>query len=252
MELLKNLGENGKYMFLAYDHGLEHGPSDFNEKSINPNYVLDIAQNGKYQGIVLQKGVAEKYYKDSSYEKKVPLILKLNGKTKLFKGEPYSPQECSISYAEYLGAKAVGYTIYIGSEYEPQMIKEFGEIVEQAHIKKIPVIAWMYPRGRSIKDPKSLESVAYASRVGLELGADIIKLEYRGTESDFAYIANSAGKARVVLAGGGKLTKRQFLKLISQAIRAGISGVTIGRNIWQRDDPLSITEELRKIIFKKN
>ena len=250
MKNLEKLSRDGKYLFLAYDHGLEHGPFDFNDKSINPNYVLDIAVEGEYQGIVLQKGIAEKYYKNSPYEEKIPLILKLNGKTKLFKGEPYSPQECSFSFAEYLGASAVGYTIYIGSKYEAQMFKEFGGIVEEAYMKKIPVIAWMYPRGKSVKNPKGLEAVAYAARVGLELGADIIKLEFRGSKRDFSYIAKSAGKAKVVLAGGSKLTENEFLKTVSYAIESGFSGVAIGRNIWQRENPLSITKKLKSLIFK--
>ena len=77
--------------------------------------------------MVLQKGVAEKYY-----DGKVPLIVKLNGKTSLPKGEPISTQLCSVEYAVNLGAKGVGYTIYMGSAHENIMIKEFGRIHEEA------------------------------------------------------------------------------------------------------------------------
>jgi len=67
---------NGKSMLLAYDQGLEHGPvKDFNDKNVDPAYVMEIAQKGKFNGIVFQKGLAEKYYTG-----KVPLILKVNGK----------------------------------------------------------------------------------------------------------------------------------------------------------------------------
>ncbi|MGC9132210.1 MAG: aldolase, partial [Candidatus Micrarchaeia archaeon] len=69
--------ERGKAIILAYDHGIEHGPTDFNEKCIDPEYVMEIAEKGKFNGIVLQKGIAEKYYNG-----KVPLILKVNGKTR--------------------------------------------------------------------------------------------------------------------------------------------------------------------------
>jgi len=83
---MNNFLRDGKGMLLAYDQGFEHGPSaDFNDKNIDPNYILDIAAKGDFTGLVLHKGIAEKYYTG-----KVPLIVKLNGKTSLPKGEPVS------------------------------------------------------------------------------------------------------------------------------------------------------------------
>ncbi len=93
---MDNFLKNGKGLLLAYDQGFEHGPStDFNEKNIDPNYVLDIAVKGQFTGVVLHKGIAEKYYNS-----KIPLIIKLNGKTSLPKGEPISSQVCSVSASE--------------------------------------------------------------------------------------------------------------------------------------------------------
>ncbi|MCX6750147.1 MAG: fructose-bisphosphate aldolase, partial [Candidatus Pacearchaeota archaeon] len=77
---LNKLTTKGKALFLAYDQGLEHGPTDFNDKNVDPKYIIDIAKKGKYNGIVFQKGIAEKYNKEIK-QSKVPLIVKLNGKT---------------------------------------------------------------------------------------------------------------------------------------------------------------------------
>src|SRR3989338_7776177 len=167
--------KKGKALYIAYDQGLEHGPShDFNDKNVDPLYILDIAQKGKFQAIVYQKGIAEKY-REEIKKSKIPLIIKLNGKTNLFKGEPISRQICSVSEAITLGASAVGYTIYIGSKYENEMLSEFGKIEEEAHKKGIPVIAWVYPRGKFIKGKSKKDLMAYAARTGLETGADIVK-----------------------------------------------------------------------------
>ena len=59
---IKKITFKGKSLVLAYDHGLEHGPSDFSGKSIDPRYILDLARKGRATAIVLQKGVAERYY----------------------------------------------------------------------------------------------------------------------------------------------------------------------------------------------
>lgn len=248
-ENLEKISTNGRYLFLAYDQGLEHGPTDFNEKNIDPNFILELAQKGGYSAIIFQKGLAEKYYKNSSYDWKVPLVLKLNGKTNLWKGESYAPQECSVEYAKSLGAVAVGYALYLGSEYEYKMIQEFGNIVEEAHKMKLPAIAWIYPRGKYIENDQSPEIVAYAARAGLELGADMVKIKYSGSTESFAWAVKAAGKTKVVLSGGPKLSEEEFLEIVRSVMEAGAAGVAVGRNVWQSEDPYGMTEKLKKIIF---
>ena len=57
--------KKGRALYLAYDQGLEHGPEeDFNDKNIDPSYVINIAKKARFQGIVFQKGIAEKYHEE--------------------------------------------------------------------------------------------------------------------------------------------------------------------------------------------
>ncbi|MFZ1970591.1 MAG: fructose-bisphosphate aldolase [Candidatus Nanoarchaeia archaeon] len=236
-------------MFLAYDHGLEHGPSDFNDKDVDPGYIIDIAKKGKYTALIFQKGIAEKY-NNQIKKSGIPLIIKLNGKTNLFQGEPISRQLCSVEEALRLGAVAVGYTIYIGSKYESVMMKEFDIIEEEAHKKGIPVIAWIYPRGKSIKTKSESELMAYAARTGLEIGADIVKMKYDGSSKDLSWSVKVAGKTKIVIAGGVKEGEKDFLKEVKDIMNAGSVGLAIGRNIWQSDHPLELSNKIRDIIFR--
>lgn len=247
---LRKISKKGKFMFLAYDQGLEHGPTDFNFQNVNPEFIIDIARKGKFTALILQKGIAEKYY-EKIKKSKVPLILKLNGKTNLYNGEPLSRQLCTVDEAVDLGACAVGYTIYLGSEYEMRMFLEFEEIQREAHKKGLPVIVWIYPRGKSVEKKKKKELMAYSTRVGLEIGADIIKIEPSGKKSDLEWAIKSAGMAKVVIAGGHKKNQKELLNEIKEAISVGCSGVAIGRNVWQHKNPLGISEKLRKVIFGK-
>jgi len=236
----------GKGILLAYDQGLEHGPSkDFNEKSVDPAYILDIAEKGKFTGIIFQKGVAEKYY-----DGKVPLVIKVNGKTSLPKGEPVASQICSVKQAKALGAKAVGYTIYLGSAHENLMLCEFGRIQQEAHELGLAAIAWIYPRGEAVTNDTAPEIVAYAARAGLEAGADAVKIKYTGDSDSFRWAVRSAGAARVFMSGGPKApTDEAFLTQVKGAIDAGASGLAVGRNVWQHERPLKMAAALREIIF---
>lgn len=239
--------KDGKSMLLAYDQGFEHGPStDFNEKNVDPSYVIEIAKKGQFNGIILHKGIAEKYYDGS-----IPLILKLNGKTNLTKSEPISRQVCSVEHALSLGASAVGYTIYIGSAFEHEMLAEFGKIQEEAHAKGIAAIAWVYPRGSAIQNDTTKEIVSYAARVALELGADAVKIKYTGDPASFSWAIKSAGKVRVFMSGGPKApTEEAFLQQVRGAMDAGATGLAVGRNVWQHEEPLKMASMLREIIFR--
>ena len=264
----------GRALILAYDQGFEHGPRDFVEhpESAKLEYILDIAKRGRFTGIVLHAGLAEKYEREIQ-SSNVPLILKLNGTSELCtEEEPYSPQLYSVEDALELGATAVGYTVYSGSKYEDEMQKEFSRIIREAHRKGIPVIGWMYPRGKSLFDRRSASKtlkialeeqeetnlsidetpsiVAYGARIGLELGADIVKVKYTGSPESFRWVVQSAFPTKVVMSGGPMTkTDEGFLSRVKDVLTAGAVGIAVGRNIWQRKDPLIISEKIHQIIF---
>jgi len=242
---IKKLMPKGRALILAYDHGMEHGTSDFTDKTVNPRYVMDIARKGKFNAIVIQKGIAERYY---DKRKDVPLIVKLNGKSRLRVGTPISVQVCSVKEAHELGAIAVGYTIYLGSMNEPVMLKEFGKVEEEAEERGMASIGWMYPRGESIKEitPKIIE---YAARAALELGADFAKVNYSGSPESFKKVVNAAGLCNVFSLGGAKKSDKKLLTEARGAMDAGAAGMVVGRNIWQHKEPLKIARALRAIIF---
>ncbi|MFH1671405.1 MAG: hypothetical protein ABH889_01340 [Candidatus Portnoybacteria bacterium] len=248
MSKLDKITTDGKAIYLAYDHGMEHGPADLTGKSIDPNYILDIAVKGGYNAIVLQKGIAEKYY--PPFRDKIPLIVKLNGKTRLVSGEPISRQVCSIKEAVELGAVAVGYTVYVGSSHESEMLKEIGQIEEEADAQGLSVIGWMYPRGKGVKDDDSPEVTAYAARLGLELGLDMVKIKYCGSKECFQKAVEAADKTKVVLSGGPKTSDEGFLKVVENVMAAGGIGIAVGRNVWQRENALEYTQKLKEVIWK--
>lgn len=248
---LSKITTNGRALYLAYDQGFEHGPADFNDENVDPNYILDIGVKGGFNAIIFQKGIAEKYYLGSGYESQIPLILKLNGKTNLINGQdPYSPILCTVSEAIELGAVAVGYTIYVGSEFESKMTSEFSSIVREAHEKQIPTLGWMYLAGKSIEDKDKKDLTAYAARLGLELGADIIKIKYPGDLASLKWAVESAGKTKIVIAGGIKEEEKEFLDISKTIMEAGVIGMAVGRNIWQKENPLEVARKLKEIIFK--
>jgi len=246
---LKKITKNGRALFLAYDHGMEHGTIDFNDRSIDPEKVLTIADCGLFTGVILQKGVAEKYYDSKKY--KVPLIVKLNGKTNLIAdSDPYSPQLCSVKEAIELGASAVGYTVYVGSRYEAKMMDEFAKIERETDKFGLPLIGWMYPRGKAVAGKEySKEILSYAARLALEVGAEMVKIPYSGDRKSFSWVVKAAGKVKIVVQGGPRTKESRFYQMIRDVLSAGAIGLAVGRNVWQAKEPIKVAEEINKIIF---
>lgn len=239
---------NGKVMLLAYDQGFEHGPVDFDDKNVDPAYIMKIAQNGNFTGVVFHEGVAARYYKKES---NVPLIVKLNGKTSFQGEEPLSLQLCTVKKAAEMGAIGVGYTIYVGSKFEEQMMVEFSRIEDEAHALGMIVIAWMYPRGMKVYGRESdRDVVAYGARLGLELNADFVKIPYTGDAESFSWAVRTAGKTGVLAQGGNKKGWEGLKEEVDGVMAAGAKGLAIGRNVWQDENPDEVSKKLAEIVYK--
>ena len=246
------LARDGKVLILAYDHGLEHGPVDFAEvpESANPERVFEVATHDAVTTLAVQKGVAEAYY--PSYEDEVDLLAKLNGTSNLWMGEPDSAVNCSVEYAaEELGADAVGFTLYGGSNNEIEMAEEFRDAQEAAREYDLPVVMWSYPRGQGLKNDKKPDTIAYAARQAHELGADVAKVKYPGSRDAMEQAVRMAGKTNVVMSGGSKTSDRDFLESVKAVIDAGGAGLAVGRNVFQRENPTRILDALEQVIYEE-
>lgn len=243
---MKKLSTNGKTLFLAQDQGLEHyAPDELTGETSNPDYIFNIAEQGEFDGFICQKGLAEKY--GDSY--KTNIVLKVNGKDLLGpKGDPYSPITCSVRRAVDLNAKAIGFTNFPGSSHQDKIFADFRKIQEEAHDFGLPVTSWMYPRGSTIKNDTDARLLQYCARIGLELGADMLKMKYNGNPEDMKKQIQFGGKAKMLMAGGAKAENtKDFLKQIEEVNSVGAHGFAIGRNIWKHDKPVALSKAIRDI-----
>lgn len=263
---------NGTLLVLPIDQGLEHGPVDFfpNPPSGDPDFQWRLAEAGGYNAVACHYGLARKYM--GKYAGRVPLILKLNGKTTIPPDDDaLSALTGSVEDAVALGADAVGYTLYVGSPRQDEDFIQFQAVREEADRYNMPVVMWAYPRGAAIEEKggrDSLYAVDYAARVALELGADVVKLNlpkhsskdeaqpsaYAGLEWDYAEgarrVFQSAGRCLVLVSGGSKVSDDDLLGKARTAMAAGATGLIFGRNMWQRpfEEALAITERVKGVL----
>ncbi len=261
----------GTMLALPIDQGLEHGPIDFfaNPASLDPLYQYELARDGNFSAIALHIGLAEKYYHEFAGD--VPLILKINGKTGIPPDSAaFSGLTGTVEDAVRLGADAVGYTLYVGSPSQDRDFAQLTQVRAEADRLGMPLIVWSYPRGDYVAKKggrESLYAVDYAARVALELGADVVKINYPvasekdadspapyptlhlSPEAAFHKVVQSAGRAFVLVSGGEKVDDTDLLTKVRSSMEAGATGIIFGRNLWQRprDEALAITREIHGI-----
>ena len=262
---------NGTLMVLPLDQGLEHGPTDFfpNPAALDTDFQFRLAVEGRFSAIALGIGLAEKYMRD--YAGRIPLILKLNGKTNIpDDDEAVSPAFASVEDAVRLGADAVGYTVYVGSPRQDVEIREYGKVRQECERLGMPLVVWAYPRGRDVEakgGKGTLFAQDYAARVAEELGADVVKLHepaedpgaspepYRSLRENaparLRRVVRSAGKVMVLFSGGVKQDDdAAVLRKVKLYMECGATGVMFGRNMWLRDfdGALALTRRVHAIM----
>jgi class I fructose-bisphosphate aldolase len=146
--------------------------------------------------------------------------------------------------------------MYAGSIHEDEMWKEFREVQEEARKYDIPVVLWSYPRGKGIQEnpdysgQKDPDVVAYGARLGLELGADMVKCKYPGNQEDWEHLEDQVADLKTVMSGGSKRSDEAFLQDVRSTIEVGGNGLAVGRNIFQREEPQDLLDKLEGVIFE--
>ncbi|MGI6216029.1 MAG: hypothetical protein ACOYIK_00295 [Coriobacteriales bacterium] len=256
----------GRLMLFACDQKIEHLNKDFYGEGIDPSdadpeHLLKIGSQGCIGVLATQRGIVARYAEDYP---EINYLVKMNSKTNLVKkdqDDPYSPQLHSLEAVldmidAGINIVGIGYTIYLGSEYESSMMAEAGELIAEAHANGLIAVLWIYPRGKAVPDEKDAQLIAGAAGVALCLGADFVKVNPPhptddATSAELLKLASTAaGRTKLVCAGGSTVDPETFLtQLYDQIHIGGASGNATGRNIHQRslDEAVRLTKAISAI-----
>jgi DhnA family fructose-bisphosphate aldolase class Ia len=263
----------GKMNLFACDQKIEHLNDDFYDSgekipltSNNPAHLFEIGAKAHEQGTIGvlagQLGLISQYARDYP---EVPYLVKLNSKSHLIKTSQRDP----VSQAMWdvddvmslihngINVVGIGYTIYLGSEFEHDMLTEAASMIRTAHELGMISVVWMYPRGKSVTDEKCPQLISGAAGVAACIGADFAKVNYpRAWEGmsqpeSLAVACEAAGRTRIICSGGGSLPPEDFLQRLHDQISiSGCSGAATGRNIHQKttEDAVRMTAACKAII----
>lgn len=233
----------GHTVIVPMDHGISVGPIpgliDMKDA------IARVAQGGA-NAVVEHKGMVAEGHRGTGRD--VGLIIHLSASTGLSTQPNAKTLVCTVEEAIKLGADAVSIHVNLGNGQEKEMLHDFGRVSNDARLWGIPLLAMIYPRGENIENEYDINVVKHAARLGAELGADLVKVSYTGSSSTFGEVIDGC-PVPVVIAGGPKMdSDKDILEMVKGAIDAGGAGVSIGRNVFQHDDPTKMVQAISSIV----
>jgi putative autoinducer-2 (AI-2) aldolase len=219
----------------AIDHGYFMGPTTGLE---NPQETV-VPLLSYADSLMLSRGILQHCIPKRT---NMPIVLRVSSGNSILNDDLSNEELCvSIEDAIRLNASAAAFSIYVGAEHEHQSIVEFSKLVNDAHRYGIPVLA-VTAVGKEMD--RDLRYLSLASRMAVELGADIVKTYYC---DDFDKLVNIC-HVPVVIAGGKKIPEADALQLAHNAISDGAAGVDMGRNIFQAESPVDMIQAVRSVV----
>lgn len=232
-------------LIVPMDHGVSVGAID---GLVDMREAVDDMAEGGADAVLMHKGLVRCGHRKGG--KDLGLIVHLSASTAL---SPHSNSKTLVATTEEalrLGADCVSVHVNLGDPDERTMLSDLGRVAEACDLWGVPLLAMMYARGPKITNGYDPEVVTHCARVGVELGADIVKVVYPGSLDSFADVV-AACCVPVVIAGGERMeSTREFLQMVSDSLKAGGAGLSVGRNVFQHPRRKDLVRALRALVHQ--
>lgn len=248
---------DGRAAVVAYDHGLHIGVIPGNE---NPGLMLETLAEAGADAFLVAPGTARAYASVFAGRGAPGLILRMDWSNRWREKSALGHREGrgrligSVEDAARLGADAVLVYIFIGyedPEAEAAQVESVAYLAQECEALGIGCFIEPMPRGLLVGDnPFNADYIALGARLACEIGADVLKTDYSGDAESFARVVEASFRP-VLIAGGPKTqTEQQALEMVAGALKAGASGMFIGRNVFQAADPAQMMRVMRRMIHE--
>ncbi|MEM7886877.1 3-hydroxy-5-phosphonooxypentane-2,4-dione thiolase [Morganella morganii] len=227
--------QDNKTVMLAFDHGYFQGPTTGLER-----IDINIAPLFEHTDVLMcTRGILRAQVPVTTNK---PVVLRASGANSILTELSNEAVAVAMDDAVRLNVAAVAAQVYIGTGHEHQSIKNIIKMVDAGMRVGMPVMAVTGVGKDMARDQRYF---SLASRIAAEMGANIIKTYF--VEEGFERITAGC-PVPIVIAGGKKLPENEALDMCFRAIDQGASGVDMGRNIFQSENPVAMMKAIRAVV----
>lgn len=227
--------QSGRTVMLAIDHGYFQGPTTGLERidlSILP--LVPYADT-----LMLTRGILRSIVPPSMSKS---IVLRVSGGTSILKELSNEQIVVDIEESIRLNVCAMAVQVFIGGEFEKESIINMTKMVDIGTRYGIPTLAVTAVGKDMARDARYFR---LATRICAELGAHYVKTYY--IDDGFETVTASC-PVPIVMAGGKKMPEPDALTMAYNAVQQGASGVDMGRNIFQSEDPVAMIQAVKAVV----
>jgi len=227
--------QSGRTVMLAIDHGYFQGPTTGLERidlSILP--LVPYADT-----LMLTRGILRSIVPPSLSKS---VVLRVSGGTSILKELSNEQIAVDIEESIRLNVCAMAVQVFIGGEFEKESIINMTKMVDIGTRYGIPTLAVTAVGTDMARDARYFR---LATRICAELGAHYVKTYY--IDDGFETVTASC-PVPIVMAGGKKMPEPDALTMAYNAVQQGASGVDMGRNIFQSEDPVAMIQAVKAVV----
>ena len=226
---------SGRTVMLAIDHGYFQGPTTGLERiDINILPLVPYADT-----LMLTRGILRSIVPPSTSKS---IVLRVSGGTSILKELSNEQIAVDIEESIRLNVCAMAVQVFIGGEFEKESIINMTKMVDIGTRYGIPTLAVTAVGNDMARDARYFR---LATRICAELGAHYIKTYY--IDDGFETVTASC-PVPIVMAGGKKMPETDALTMAYNAVQQGASGVDMGRNIFQSEDPVAMIQAVKAVV----
>ncbi len=234
-------------LIVPIDHGLTIGPVS------GLGSVREIAKwitHPAICGVIVHKGMAERLGEAGLLDG-LGVMIHLNGMSLLAKNPDNKERLTDITTAVRLGADAVSFQVNFDGQNDARNLTQMGEMVDEASKYSLPVLAMVYDKVKGDAKVRR-ERLRHLIRVSIEMGCDAIKIAPPEELSELAPLLEGVSEDIPVFLAGGTVTSPESLVAMTRAgLKAGMAGLCVGRNVFQRSDTSEILTQLKETLLPR-
>jgi len=234
-------GEKQRCLLSPLDHGGWLGPV----KGLNrPRQIVEQVISGGANALLISPG----FYRAVApvVPSHTAIVLRVSMTAGLSEKGTQETPVATVETALAMDVDAVAVSVFFGRDGDIEIYRWLGNLIDVCRAFEMPVVAEMMPPEDRFFDATA---IAHAARIGMEIGADVIKTNYCGEREAFREVVQSV-PLPIIIAGGPSTGNMTTVELVQDAIAAGAAGVAIGRRVWQSDEPAAVTRQIADILWK--
>ncbi|MCT2281150.1 2-amino-3,7-dideoxy-D-threo-hept-6-ulosonate synthase [Micromonospora chalcea] len=236
--------DDGRLLVVPLDHSVTDGP--LRRGDLN-SLLGELAGTG-VDAVVLHKGSLR--HVDHGWFGDMSLIVHLSVSTRHAPDPDAKYLVAHVEEALRLGADAVSVHVNLGSPQEARQIADLAAVAGECERWNVPLLAMVYARGPQITDSRAPELVAHAATLAADLGADIVKTDFAGTPEQMAEVVRGCPIPLIVAGGPRSADTGTVLAYVSDALRAGVAGMAMGRNVFQAEQPGLMAAAVARLVHE--